>query len=96
MSLLHPLIKRTTDGSFRKCWKKEDGEIYLYKRGISGAYNAGLEPYCEALASEIIHKADSTSVQYSVLKLHGEIYSLYSRWKKPKLVEKYKTLLTGI
>ena len=63
----------TTDGSFRKCWKKENGKIYLYKRGISGAYNAGLEPYCEALASEIIHKADPTSVQYSVLKLHGEI-----------------------
>lgn len=63
----------TTDGSFRKCWKKENGEIYLYKRGISGAFNAGLEPYCEALASEIIHKADPTSVQYSVLRLHGEI-----------------------
>ena len=62
----------TTDGSFRKCWKKEDGEIYLYKRGISGAYNAGLEPYCEALASEIIHKVDPASVQYSVLRLHGE------------------------
>lgn len=63
----------TTDGSFRKCWRKEGGEIYLYKRGISGAYNAGLEPYCEALASEIIHKADSTSVRYFVMKLHGEI-----------------------
>lgn len=63
----------TTDGSFRKCWKKENGEIYLYKRGLSGAYNAGLEPYCEALASEIIHKADPTSVPYSILKLHGEI-----------------------
>lgn len=62
----------TTDGSFRKCWRREDGEIYLYKRGLSGASNAGLEPYCEALASEIIHKADPTSVQYSVLKLHGE------------------------
>ena len=24
----------TTDGSFRKCWKKENGDIYLYKRGI--------------------------------------------------------------
>lgn len=52
----------TTDGSFRKCWRKEGGEIYLYKRGISGAFNAGLEPYCEALASEIIRKADSESV----------------------------------
>lgn len=62
----------TTDGSFRKCWRKEDGKIYLYKRGTSGAYNAGLEPYCEALASEIIHKADGTSVEYSVLKFHGE------------------------
>lgn len=62
----------TTDGSFRKCWRKEDGDIFLYKRGISGAYNAGLEPYCEALASEIIHKADPTSIQYSVLRLHGE------------------------
>lgn len=63
----------TTDGSFRKCWKKEDGEIYLYKRGISGAYNAGLEPYCEVLASEIVHRADPTSVSYSVLRLHGEV-----------------------
>lgn len=62
----------TTDGSFRKCWRKEGSQIYLYKRGISGAYNAGLEPYCEALASEIIHAVDPTSVQYSVMKLHGE------------------------
>ncbi len=31
-----------------------------------------LEPYCEALASEIIQKADPTSVRYSVLKLRGE------------------------
>lgn len=62
----------TTDGSFRKCWKKENEEIYLCKRGISGAYNAGLEPYCEALASEIIHRADPASVQYTVLRLHGE------------------------
>ena len=62
----------TTDGSFRKCWRKEDGDIYLYKRGTSGAYNAGLEPYCEALASEIINHADSESVRYTVVKLHKE------------------------
>lgn len=61
----------TTDGSFRKCWRREDGDIFLYKRGVAGAGNAGLEPYCEALASEIIHKADPSSVQYSVLKFHG-------------------------
>ena len=62
----------TTDGSFRKCWRKEDGNIYLYKRGPSGAYNAGLEPYCEALASEIINYADPESVRYTVVKLHKE------------------------
>ena len=27
-------LELATDGSFRKCWKKEDGEIWLYKRGI--------------------------------------------------------------
>ncbi|MFG6394897.1 MAG: hypothetical protein K1W24_12065 [Lachnospiraceae bacterium] len=62
----------TTDGSFRKCWRKEYGNIYLYKRGTSGAYNAGLEPYCEALASEIINHADPWSVRYTVVKLHKE------------------------
>lgn len=70
MSSISPEL--TTDGSFRKCWRKEDGDIFLYKRGLSDARNAGLEPYCEALASEIIHRADPGSVQYSVLKFHGE------------------------
>lgn len=65
----------TTDGSFRKCWRRENGEIYLYKRGKSGAFNAGLEPYCEMLASEIIQKADPQSVRYQVVKLHKEIAS---------------------
>lgn len=32
----------------------------------------GLEPYCEALSSEIIHKIDPTSVRYSVLRFHRE------------------------
>ncbi len=62
----------TTDGSFRKCWRKEENDIWLYKRGTSGAYNAGLEPYCEALASELISQCDSESVRYSVVKLHKE------------------------
>lgn len=62
----------TTDGSFRKCWRKEGGEICLYKRGISGAGNAGLEPYCETLASEIINAVDPESVRYSLVRLHRE------------------------
>jgi len=62
----------TTDGSFCKCWRREKGEIYLYKRGMSGAGNVGLEPYCEALASELIQQADPGSVAYSVVRLHKE------------------------
>ena len=29
----------TTDGTFRKCWKREEDGIYLYKRGSDGAAN---------------------------------------------------------
>lgn len=65
----------TTDGSFRKCWRKEDEKIHLYKRGKSGASNAGLEPYCEVLASELIQKADPECVHYSIVKLHKETAS---------------------
>ena len=47
----------STDGSFRKCWMREDnGQIFLYKRGSDGARNAGLEPYCEVMASEVAQR----------------------------------------
>lgn len=65
----------STDGSFRKCWRREDGEIYLYKRGSSGARNAGLEPYCERLGSEISNHLIKHSVAYDLVKLHGELAS---------------------
>lgn len=64
-----------TEGSFRKCWKREDGEIYLYKRGTSGAMNAGLEPYCEMMASEIAAQICDNAISYQKVTLHGEIAS---------------------
>lgn len=64
-----------TEGSFRKCWRRENGEIYLYKRGSSCASNAGLEPYCEMLASELaVHVCDN-AVPYKKVLLHGELAS---------------------
>lgn len=73
LSLTSPEL--STDGSFRKCWTREDGEIFLYKRGSSGARNAGLEPYCEILGAEIANRLIKNSVAYELVQLHGEIAS---------------------
>ena len=66
----------TTDGSFPKCWKKEDNGIFLYKRGSSGARNAGLEPYGEVMASELAVKLiPDNSVKYDLVHFRGKIAS---------------------
>ena len=67
----------STNGSFRKCWIREDnGAIYLYKRGSDGARNAGTEPYCEVLASELAVKLlGKETVPYELVRLHKEIAS---------------------
>lgn len=51
--------------------REEDG-IYLYKRGSSGARNAGLEPYCEILGAELAGKLLSEAVSYALINMHGE------------------------
>lgn len=67
------------DGSFRKCFRKErikgefGSDIFLYKRG--GEFGAGLEPYCEVLASEIAKIVSPTAVSYELRLLHGKIAS---------------------
>ena len=65
----------STDGSFRKCWTRENGEIYLYKRGSTGAFNSGLEPYCEVMGAELACHLTTNSVAYSLEKLHKELAS---------------------
>ncbi len=65
----------STEGSFRKCWKKEGSEIFLYKRGQSGGRNTGLEPYGEVMASELAVLLCKNAVSYDLVRLHGEIAS---------------------
>ena len=43
-----------TDGSFAKCWIREDGTIKMLKRGSSGASNVGLEPYSEFIPGRLL------------------------------------------
>ena len=63
----------TTNGSFRKCFRKENGTIFMYKRGSSGYANAGTEPYCEIIGSSVAEKLCRNSVHYDLVTLHGEI-----------------------
>ena len=62
-----------TSGNFPKCWKKVNHEIYLYKAGSSGAFNAGNEPYSEYFASELAQKLGIDSVSYELLTYKGKI-----------------------
>lgn len=68
------------DGSFRKCFRKEvesgefGSDIFLYKRG--GEIGAGLEPYCEQMASEIARIiSPDNAVTYDLIKLHDKTAS---------------------
>lgn len=68
------------EGSFRKCFRKEEksgqygSDIFIYKRGHE--FGAGLEPYCEMLASEVASViSGSSAVSYSIEKLHDKLAS---------------------
>ncbi len=68
------------EGSFRKCFRKEEqrgnfgSDIFIYKRG--NEYGAGLEPYCEMLASEIAAIISPENyVPYNTVLLHGKLAS---------------------
>lgn len=55
-----------TDGSFAKCWIREGGTIKMLKRGSSGARNAGLEPYSEYYASQLVGRFTDRFVSYGL------------------------------
>lgn len=65
----------STEGSFEKCWKREEDNIYLYKRGSTGARNAGLEPYSEFYAGQLGKILCKDFVSYSLTTLHKKTAS---------------------
>ena len=64
-----------TDGTFAKCWIRENDKIYLMKAGSTGARNSGLEPFSEMYSSQIASKICRNTVKYSVEKYRGKIAS---------------------
>ena len=64
-----------TDGSFAKCWIREADQIKMLKRGSSGSSNAGLEPYSEYYAGQVISKFTNDYVRYDLRTHNGRICS---------------------
>ena len=64
----------TTDGAYDKCWVRRDGDTVLLKAGSTGARNTGLEPYCEALASQFYNEF-CKSVVYGIETYRGKVVS---------------------
>ena len=58
----------TTNGMLRKCWRRINKKIYLYKGGTSGAANTGKEPYSEFYASQIADGMGLKHVTYGLAK----------------------------
>jgi len=65
-----------TDGTFAKCWIRENGVIRLMKRGSTGARNAGLEPYSEFYTGQIANGLGLNYVKYDLRKHGGRVCSV--------------------
>ena len=65
----------TSEGSFEKCWIREEDGIFLYKKGSSGFANAGLEMYSEYYASQFAAVICDSSVQYDLCEFKDNIVS---------------------
>ncbi len=65
----------TTNGMLRKCWRRLNKKIYLYKGGTVGAANTGNEPYSEFYASQIAERMELKHVSYNLAKWKGILCS---------------------
>ena len=66
----------TSEGSFIKCWVRNDNSsISLYKKGSEGFANSGLEPYSEFYASQLSSMLCSSSVDYDLRMFKGSLVS---------------------
>ena len=56
----------STNGMLRKCWRRVDGQVLLYKGGTEGAVNAGFEMYSEFYAAQIAERMGLDHVGYGL------------------------------
>lgn len=65
----------TTQGMLKKCWRRINGKIYLYKGGTMGAANTGNEPYSEFYAAQIADTMGIEHIPYGLSKWKGTLSS---------------------
>lgn len=65
----------TTNGMLPKCWRRERGQIKLFKGGTSGASNTGNEPYSEFYAFQVAEIMGINAIPYNLSKWKGELCS---------------------
>ena len=63
----------TTNGMLPKCWRRQSGQIKLYKGGTFGASNTGNEPYSEYYAYQIAKVMGIDAIPYGLSKWNGEL-----------------------
>lgn len=56
----------STNGMLRKCWRRVNGKVLLYKGGTEGAINAGFEMYSEYYAAQIAARMNLEHVDYGL------------------------------
>lgn len=61
----------STNGHYRKCWKKEGGDLYMYKTGSTGASNTGNEPFSEVFAYQLASYLGIKCTKYVHKKYKG-------------------------
>lgn len=66
----------TTNGMLRKCWRRIDGKVKLYKGGTFGYANSGNEPYSEFYAAQVAEVLGIGHVPYDLEKWKGVLCSV--------------------
>ena len=51
-----------------KCWRRQNGKIYLYKGGTSGFSNFGFEPYSELYAYQVAQAMGVNAIRYTLTR----------------------------
>ena len=65
----------TTNGMLRKCWRRINGKVYLYKGGTEGASNTGFEPYSEFYAAQVAAAMGINAIPYALSRWKGVLCS---------------------
>ena len=65
----------TTNGMLKKCWHRENGEIYLYKGSTQEYANGGKEAYSEYYMAQVAEVMGFDYVPYDLKLFHNELVS---------------------